>query len=261
MNRGFCSSAAIWSSVLRLAARSALFAGAGLICAQAPAGPAAESKTAVSGILAEPSAANSSSAIPSSSSNPAPSVPLAAANPKSGSGNGTGFGLPQTQFPAPAADSFQCYRGFQGGGTGLVSATRPAGGYSRFSGANPAGVSGTIWFGLQGGSSLKPTASPNFNQVMRANIALPFASSTGTSKLTYRDMLVPGANGTGSTIGQDTTGALFSTTSLGNGMFFYAGTNLGKGPMAGTPPGGFGSNSGATGPKASRPAVTLKLSF
>jgi hypothetical protein len=97
--------------------------------------------------------------------------------------------------------------------------------------------------------------------MMRANIAIPFASSVGSFKLTYRDMLNPGASGTGGSLGQGTTGVLFTTTNLGNGVFFSAGTNVGKGSMAGTPPGGFGSNSGAAGPKPSRPAVALKLSF
>jgi hypothetical protein len=78
------------------------------------------------------------------------------------------------------------------------------------------------------------------------------------STKTYRDMLIPGVNSGGGGFGPGTPGAMFSTTNLGNGMFFSAGTNLGKGSMAGTPPGG---NMGAAGPKPSRPAVALKLSF
>jgi hypothetical protein len=80
----------------------------------------------------------------------------------------------------------------------------------------------------------------------------------GTFKLGYRDVFIPGAYGTGSNFGQGAPGGLFTTTNLGNGVFFSAGTNVGKRPMAGTPPGG---TMGATGPKPSRPAVTLKLSF
>jgi hypothetical protein len=95
--------------------------------------------------------------------------------------------------------------------------------------------------------------------MMRANLALPFATSIGTFKLTYRNMLIPGVNSGGG--GPGTTGAMFSTTSLGNGVFFSAGTNIGKGSTAGMPPAGFGSNPGASGPKPARPAVTLKLSF
>jgi hypothetical protein len=94
--------------------------------------------------------------------------------------------------------------------------------------------------------------------MMRAKIAPPFGSSIGTFKLGYRDVSVPGAYGTGSNFGQGPSGGFFTTTNLGNGVFFSAGTNVGKGPTAWTPPGG---NVGAAGPKPSKPAVALKLSF
>jgi hypothetical protein len=122
-------------------------------------------------------------------------------------------------------------------------------------------MSAAAGFGLQGNGSFGSGAPPNFNQLTRASFAVPFSSSVGTFKLTFRDRMVPGANGTGANFGQGTAGAMFSTTNLGNGMFFSAGTNFGKGSMAGAPPGGFGSNMGAAGPKHSGPAVTLKLSF
>ena len=173
MNRVFCSGAAGWSSALRLAASATLIASAVVICAQAPATDS-QSPAAVP--------ADSSSTISSPGSNPSPSAPLAA-NVKGGSGDGTGFGLPLTQFPAPAAGYFQSYRGFQGGGTDFMGAGRPAGEYNRFGGAGPAGIAGTAGFGFQGGS-FGPSASLNFNQMMRANIALPFTSSVGTFKLT-----------------------------------------------------------------------------
>jgi hypothetical protein len=264
MKRAFSSCAAGWSSALRLAAGAALFAGAGLICAQTHGDSGAGSQSAGAAVPAAPRFSDSSSAIPSSGSaigKTASMVPSATANVIANSRYGTGFGLPQTQFPAPATSNFQSYRGFEGGGTAFMGAGRPASGYYRFSRASQGGIPGTAGLGFQGSGSFGSGAPPNFNQMMRANIALPFASSVGSFKLTYRDMLNPGASGTGGNFGQGTTGVLFTTTNLGNGVFFSAGTNVGKGSMAGTPPGGFGSNSGATGPKPSRPAVTLKLSF
>ena len=250
MNRVLFSGAAGWSSFLRVTAGVVLFAGAGAICAQASGGLVADNQTATSTVPADRPSPVSSSTVPSSVLNPAPSGSLAAANAKDDSG--IGFDIPQAQFRAPASDYFQSYRGFQGGGREFMGSGQPASGNNRLSGAGLAGIEGTAGFGFQG-SGLKPGASPNFNQMMRTNLALPFASSVGTFKLTYRDMLVPGAN-----VGQGATGVLFTTTNLGNGVFFSAGTNLGKGSMAGTPPGG---NAGANGPKPSRPAVALKLSF
>jgi hypothetical protein len=193
-------------------------------------------------------------------STPAHSISFVDANAKADGSYGFGFELLQTRFSAPAPGYFQSYRSARSGEAAFMSAGRPVGGNNRFGGGRPVGITGTAGFGFQGDSS-GPIALPNFNQMMRANIAVPFASPVGTFKLTYRNVLIPGVSGAGGNSGQGTTGAMFSTTNLGNGMFFSAGTNIGRGSMAGTPPGGFGSNAGNTGPKPSRPAVTLKLSF
>ena len=249
MNCRFCSGAAGWTSVLRLAASAVLLGGAGLICAQGLGGAAAESQAAAAAIPAD-SASNVS--------NPVISVPFVPANAKADSSYESGFELLKTRFPAPVPGYFQSYRNSQVTGTGIWGTSRPTGGYTWSGGATPVGIAMTARFGFLGDSSV-PIALPNFNQMMRANIEVPLASSVSTFKLTYRNVLIPGVNG--GSFGQGTPGGMFSTTNLGNGVFFSAGTNIGKGSMAGTPPGGFGSNSGATGPKPSRPAVTLKLSF
>jgi len=174
---------------------------------------------------------------------------------------GQTFGLPQTQFPVPAADSFQSYKGFQGRGSVSMGAGWRAGGLGGSGGGGLAGIQGRAGFGIQRGGSLGAGAPPNFNQMMRANVSLPINSSIGNFKLSFRDRMGPGGSGAGSNFGQGAAGTMFSTTSLGNGMFFSAGTNFGKGSMVGTPPGGFGRNSGGAGAKSPGPAVTLKLSF
>jgi len=250
MNRVFGNGAAEWSSAFGLLASLALLAGGGLVCAQAPAStPMTEVQTA-STTPADISAAVPSS--PDAASSPAPSNPLAGANLRADSSAGSLFGLPQTQFPAPAPNSFQSYRGFQGRGTAFMGTGRQAGGFNGLVAGSQAGIRGTAGFGFESHGSFGTGASPNFNQMLRTSYALPFNSSIGTFKLSFRDAMGPGNHG------QGTAGAMFSTTNLGNGVFFSAGTNFGKGSMAGTPPGG---NMGATGPKPSRGAVALKLSF
>ena len=171
------------------------------------------------------------------------------------------FGLPQTQFPSPAADSFQSYQGFQGRRAWSMGAGWQAGSLGGFGGGGLAGTQGRAGFGIQGGERRGAGASPNINQVLRPSFALPLKSSIGTFKFSFRDRLAPGGNASGASLGPGTPGAMFSTTNLGNGVFFSAGTNFGKGAMAGTPLGGFGRNGGTAGAKSPGPAVTLKLSF
>ena len=254
MNRVFCSGVAEWSSVLRLMASAALIAGTGMICAQALT-QTTEKRIVVAAIPQVESHAVPSYVLPSFVSNSALSASLDAARFKTS--DGFGFSLPRTQFPAQSAGYFQSYRGFQSVGADFAGSDQTAGRTFRFGGSRPVGIAGKAELGFAG-STLGTSASPNFNQMMRAKVAPPFGSSVGTFKLGYRDVSVPGAYGTGSNFGQGTSGGLFTTTNLGNGVFFSAGTNVGRGPTAGTPPGG---NIGAAGPKPSRPAVSLKLSF
>jgi len=254
VSRMFYSGAAGWSLLLRRVVSAALLASAGMIGAQPPA-QVTERQTVTSATPPVPSHAVPLPALPSFVSNSELSLSLDAARFKAN--DGFGFGLPQTQFPAPSPGYFQSYRGFQSVGADFIGSGRTAGRTARFGGASPVGITGTARFGSLG-STPGPSASPNFNQMMRAKIALRFSSSIGTFKLGYRDVFVPGAYGTGGNFGEGSPGGFFTTTNLGNGVFFSAGTNVGKRPMAGTPPGG---NIGAAGPKPSRPAVALKLSF
>jgi hypothetical protein len=235
MNRVNRFDAAGSSLIPWLAASMALLAGAGVVCAQAPGRTASEGRTAASAIPAIPA-----STVPSSTGT------------KSGY---AGFVLPQAQFPALGSINFQSFRSFQGGEIGYLGDGRRPIESGRFGSASLPGSTAISGFGLQVGGA-GPNTAPNFNQMMRANAALPFASSAGAFKLTYRNGLIPGING--GNLEQETPGVIFGTTNLGNGVFFSAGTNVGRSSMAGTPPGG---NAGATGPKPSRPAVALKLSF
>jgi len=269
MKRILCSGVAGWSSALGLAASIALLFDAGVAGAQEAASTPATASQTTSTLPADPSPPVPSTDVASSANpasadavaNPAHAVPFPGSNLKPDRSDGPLFGIPQTPFPAPAANGFQTYKGFQGRGSASIGAGRQASSLNGFGDLGQVGILGTAGLGLAGRGSLGAGATPNFNQMMRASFSLPLSSSIGTFKLTFRDAMGAGGNGPGGGLGQGTAGGMFSTTNLGNGVFFSAGTNIGKGTMAGTPPGGFGSNSGTTGPKASRPAVTLKLSF
>ncbi len=103
-----------------------------------------------------------------------------------------------------------------------------------------------------------PLALPTFNQLMRNNFAMPLNSPPGSFRFSYQDALVP--SGTFGDLGRPSTSVLFSTSDLGNGMFFTAGTGYGSRSTAGAPMAGFGNNA-AGQMKHSGPAVNLKLSF
>jgi len=102
-----------------------------------------------------------------------------------------------------------------------------------------------------------PPGVPSFNQMMRGSYNMPLNSSTSTFKFSYQDMLRPGGNL--GDLARPSASLMFSTSDLGNGMFFSAGTSYGH-SIAGAPAAGLGSNASPEG-KHSGPALALKLSF
>ena len=112
--------------------------------------------------------------------------------------------------------------------------------------------------GTTGGPlSLVPLGVPSFNQMMRGSYNMPLNSSTSSFKFSYQDMLRPGGNL--GDLARPSASLMFSTSDLGNGMFFSAGTSYGH-SAAGTPAAGLGSNTSPEG-KHSGPSLALKLSF
>jgi hypothetical protein len=97
--------------------------------------------------------------------------------------------------------------------------------------------------------------TPNFTRIMRPGLSVPFNASFGTFRLSYRDMFGPGGNTLGSNPARGSGSAMFSTTSLGSGVVFSAGTSCSNRSTA-------ASLSGVQGaPKHSGPSLALKLSF
>jgi hypothetical protein len=98
--------------------------------------------------------------------------------------------------------------------------------------------------------AITPPALPSLNLLMRGSFNFPPAPTANTFKLAYRDapedLFRPSPG-------------LFTTTDLGNGMFFSAGTSIGR-STAGVPAAGLNGNASADG-KHSGPAVAFKLSF
>jgi hypothetical protein len=98
-----------------------------------------------------------------------------------------------------------------------------------------------------------PNGLPSLNQVLRGGINLPLNSSAGSCRFTYQDVVRPGATFAG--LDHPAASLMFSTTDLGNGVFFSAGTSYGPHNLSGVP------SLGSAGAKHSGPSVNLKLSF
>jgi len=92
---------------------------------------------------------------------------------------------------------------------------------------------------------------------LRGSFSLPSSTSLGTFRLSYQDALRPGVNFGDLT--RPSTGLVFSTSDLGNGVFLSAGTGYGH-STAGAPAASLG-NSTSGEPKHFGPSVALKLSF
>lgn len=106
--------------------------------------------------------------------------------------------------------------------------------------------------------SASPLALPSFNALMRTNRGQPLSPSLGTFRLPYRELFKPGRDSGDPALFPGST--MFSTTDLGNGVFFSAGTGSGSRPVAGAPAASLG-NGTAAGQKHPSPLVNLKLSF
>lgn len=105
---------------------------------------------------------------------------------------------------------------------------------------------------------IAPVGLPSLNQLLRGNLAMPLSSSSSAFRFSYQDALRPG--GSLSELGRPSGSILFSSSDLGNGIFFSAGTGYGSrtSPDAPSSSSGWTSTPGA---KHSGPAVNLKLSF
>ena len=130
-------------------------------------------------------------------------------------------------------------------------------------GFNPLGGRGAgDW---QGGVSMRDStillgpelsSPPSLNQLMRGSWNKPLDASAGTSRLSFRAPLMPGA--TFGDLAHPPMTGLYSTTDLGNGMFLSAGTSFGH-SNAGAPAAVMGAN--AAGAKHLGPSLGVKLSF
>lgn len=106
---------------------------------------------------------------------------------------------------------------------------------------------------------IAPRGLPSLNQLLRGNLAMPLSSSSRAFRFSYQDALRPGRSP--SELGRGSGSILFSSSDLGNGIFFSAGTGYG---IRTTPEAPSSSSFGLTntpGAKHSGPAVNLKLSF
>jgi hypothetical protein len=112
--------------------------------------------------------------------------------------------------------------------------------------------------GPGGPFAASPAPLPSLNQLMRGSTSLHLNSSATGFRLTYRDTLRPGASFTD--LARPSTGIVFTSSDLGNGVFLSAGTGSGSHSMAGAPAATLGN--GTTGEsKHSGTSVNLKLSF
>jgi hypothetical protein len=142
-------------------------------------------------------------------------------------------------------------RSFSGGRQG-------SGGFNQMGGDSPLFPQGGRMAGAPGSPFGSATLGmPSLNQLMRGSYNMPLNSSTSSFKFSYQDTLRPGGNL--GDLARPSASLMFSTSDLGNGVFFSAGTSYGH-SMAGTPAAGLGSNTSAEG-KHSGPALALKLSF
>jgi len=159
------------------------------------------------------------------------------------------------------------------GSGGFGSGRHGSGGFNPMSGAM--GNSGMSMGGRLGGgpvfpdSGLTPGSSkmlygsaplslPTLNQLLRGSMRMPLSSSTSSLRFTYQDALRPGASF--GDLAHPSASLMFSTSDLGNGVFFSAGTGYGRSALAGAPAAGLGSNTSPEG-KHSGPSLNLKLSF
>lgn len=98
---------------------------------------------------------------------------------------------------------------------------------------------------------MPPSALPSLNPMMGGRFNYPLNNAANSFKLSYQDAA--------GDLFRPTTSSLFTTTDLGNGVFFSAGTSVGH-SMAGTPAASLGG-SASPGSKHSGPSLGLKLSF
>lgn len=107
-------------------------------------------------------------------------------------------------------------------------------------------------------SGIAPAGLPSLNQLLRGNLAMPLSSSSSAFLFSYPDALRPG--GSPRELGRGSGSILFSSSDLGNGIFFSAGTGYGSRTTPEAPPSSFGL-ANTPGAKHSGPALNLKLSF
>lgn len=115
--------------------------------------------------------------------------------------------------------------------------------------------------GLPGGYTgfaVSPGALTSLNQMLRGSFNLPLNSSAGSFRFTYQNVLRPGVSLAG--LDHPSASLMFSTSGLGNGMVFSAGTSYGSHSLPSTPAANLGAVPAAD-PKHSGPTVNLKLSF
>ena len=192
--------------------------------------------------------------------------------------------------PFQPGPNFGNFSGSDGGGMGGMgsggfgSGRHGSGGFNQMSGANTEGMgmggmsmSGPGMGGRRGsgggpvfpdsgvtpGSSKMlygstPLSLPTLNQLLRGSMRMPLSSSTGSLRFTYQDTLRSGASL--GDLARPATSLMFTTSDLGNGVFFSAGTGYGRSALAGAPAAGLSSNTSPEG-KHSGPSLNLKLSF
>jgi hypothetical protein len=107
-------------------------------------------------------------------------------------------------------------------------------------------------------SGIAPAGLPSLNQLLRGNLAMPLSSSSSAFRFSYRDAPRPG--GSPREPGRGSGSILFSSSDLGNGIFFSAGTGYGSRTTPEAPSSGFGLTN-APSAKHSGPALNLKLTF
>jgi hypothetical protein len=98
---------------------------------------------------------------------------------------------------------------------------------------------------------------PSLDQVLRGSYSLPFGAPSSGLRFSYPGAIF--AAGSAGDSPRPSGSMTFTSSDLGNGMFFSAGTGYSH-STAGAPAAGLGSNASA-GAKHSGPSVALKLSF
>lgn len=102
-----------------------------------------------------------------------------------------------------------------------------------------------------------PVTLPSLNQLLHGSFVMPLSSTSSAFRFSYQDALRPG--GSLSNLDRPSGSILFTSSDLGNGVFFSAGTGYGTRSTPGAPPTTFGIST--PGAKHSGSAVNLKLSF